>query len=89
MTARIQEAIFYGTVPLFIKEYGNETIKKYAGKYYKLLKVNNREDVKHVIKLFKQDLLLRKEVIQYMRKHLRFMDSKFFIDDVEELLGVN
>lgn len=88
MTARIQEAIFYGTVPLFIKEYGNKTIKKYAGEYYKLLKVKNKEDVINVINLLKKDLLLRKKIIQYMRKHLRFMDSKFFIDDIEELIGV-
>lgn len=89
MTARIQEAVFYGTVPLFIKEYGNETIRKYAGKYYKLLKVSSREDVKEVIKLFRENLLLRKEVIQYIRKNLRFMDCKFFIDDIEELLKIN
>jgi len=89
MTARIQESVFYGLVPLFIKEYGNDTIKQYAGKYWKLLKVKSRDDVKNVIQLLKNDLQLRKEIIQYLRKHLRFMDSKFFINDIEELLGVN
>lgn len=88
MTARIQEAIFYGTVPLFIKEYGNETIKQYAGKYHKFLKVKSSNDVLKIINIFKNDPNLRKEVIRYLRKHLRFMDSKFFINDIEQLLGI-
>ena len=30
MTARIIEAVFYGCVPLFIREYGDNTIRKWC-----------------------------------------------------------
>lgn len=86
MTARVQEAVFYGTVPLFIEEYGKEVINKYAGKYAELLTVTSKDDVKNKINMFKNDITLRNSVIMYMRKHLRFMDSKFFVNDIEELI---
>ena len=86
MTARIQEAIFYGTVPLFISEYGQSTILTYAGKYADLLTVYNQEDVSEVVEEFKRNPELRKEIILYLRKHLRFMDSKFFVNDIESLV---
>ena len=86
MTARIQEAVFYGTVPLFIQEYGSNTIYTYAGKYANLLTVYNKEDVQRRIDEFKRDPQLRKEIIMYLRKHLRFMDSKFFVNDINELI---
>lgn len=88
MTARIQEAVFYGTVPFFIKEYGEEVIKKYAGKYYKLLTIDSQKEVKMKIEVLSVSPQLRKEIIQYLRKHLRFMDCKFFVDDIQELIGV-
>ena len=53
MTARIIEAIFYGTLPLFINEYGFDTIYEYAGKYSTILTVHNKHDVKNVIEYFK------------------------------------
>lgn len=86
MTARIQEAIFYGTVPLFIREYGQSTIYTYAGKYANLLTVYNKEDVSRVVEDLKRNPELRKNVILYLRKHLRFMDSKFFVNDIESLV---
>ena len=86
MTARIQEAIFYGTVPLFIKEYGPATIYTYAGKYSNFLTVNNKDDVSRVVEDLKRHPELRKEIILYLRKHLRFMDSKFFVNDIENLI---
>lgn len=86
MTARIIEAIFYGTVPLFIEEYGKETIQEYAGKYAEFLTVKDKEDVKMIIKVLNNDLQVRKNVIQYLRRHLRFMDCKFFINDVKSLV---
>ena len=86
MTARIQEAIFYGTVPLFISEYGESTILTYAGKYADILIVYNQEDVSEVVEEFKRHPELRKEIILYLRKHLRFMDSKFFVNDIESLV---
>ena len=86
MTARIQEAIFYGTVPLFIREYGPATIITYAGKYSNFLTVNNKDDVSRVVEDLKRHPELRKEIILYLRKHLRFMDSKFFVNDIENLI---
>ena len=35
---------------------------------------------------FKRNPELRKNVIKYLRKHLRFMDSKFFVNDIKELV---
>jgi hypothetical protein len=89
MTARIQEAVFYGTVPLFIEEYGDETINTYAGKYANMLTVRSTEDVIKRVKLFEHDTILRREVITYLRKHLRFMDCKFFVNDIETLIYGN
>ncbi len=86
MTARIQEAVFYGTVPLFMEEYGEGTIAEYAGKYAKYLTVKNKDEVKAKAEELKKDVVLRANIIHYLRHHLRFMDSKFFIDDVEKLV---
>ena len=89
MTARLIEAIFYGTVPLFIKEYGENVIRQYCGKLYSFLIVNNSKDVENTIRILKNDIILRYDIIKYLRKHLRFMDCKFFIDDIQELIGVH
>ena len=86
MTARIQEAVFYGTVPFFIEEYGKDVINTYAGKYADFLTVVDKSDLNNKIIILKQNPELRKDIIEYMRKHLRFMDSKFFINDIEELI---
>lgn len=86
MTARIQEAVFYGTVPLFITEYGSEVINKYAGKYADMLTVESSEDVESLVETFKKSPELRKDIIMYLRRHLRFMDCKFFINDIEYLV---
>jgi hypothetical protein len=86
MTARIQEAVFYGTVPFFIEEYGKDVINTYAGKYANFLTVVDKSDLNNKIIILKQNPELRKDIIEYMRKHLRFMDSKFFINDIEEII---
>jgi hypothetical protein len=86
MTARIQEAVFYGTVPLFIEEYEGYTIRTYAGAYSELLTVRDKDEVKLKINMLKESPKLRRTIIEYLRKHLRFMDSKFFVVDVEKLL---
>ena len=86
MTARLIESVFYGTVPLFPEEFGNEVIQKYAGKYWEMLKVKNKDEVSFKSGLFRSNTNLRKEIILYLRKHLRFMDSKFFINDIEDLI---
>lgn len=89
MTARIIEAVFYGCVPFFIEEYGDETIMEYAGKYAGFLKVSSKEELKFKLNELKQNINFRNEIIMYLRKHLRFMDCKFFIDDVEKLLEIS
>lgn len=82
MTARLIEAVFYGTVPLFIEEYGEETIRKFAGDYASLLTVKSKRDVTITAQLFKTNNELRKEIITYLRKHLQFMDAKYFVGEL-------
>lgn len=86
MTARIQEAVFYGTVPLFMEDYGEGTISEYAGKYAKYLTVKDKDEVAAKAAELKKDVILRADIIKYLRHHLRFMDSKFFVDDMENLV---
>jgi hypothetical protein len=86
MTARIIESVFYGCIPLFIREYGSLIIKEYTGIYDELLTVKNKEEVDTKVEYLKNNLQERKEVIQYLRRHLSFMDCKFFVRDVLELL---
>ena len=86
MTARIIEAVFYGTVPLFIKEYGQGTIMEYAGKYAEALYVHSKDEVKEKVNILKNNMKLRKDIIEYLREHLRFMDCKFFVNDVLNLV---
>ncbi len=82
MTARIIEAIFYGAVPLFISEYGKDLIATYAGKYQNLLTVEHRRDVRSKVLYFEKFPQERVKILEYLREHLRFMDCKFFVDDV-------
>lgn len=86
MTARIVESIFYGCVPLFMKEYGEKTIMQYAGRYADFLCVKSKEDVKERVLFLKENPKYRKEIIEYLRIHLRFMDCKFFVKDLEEMV---
>lgn len=81
MTARIIEAIFYGTVPLFIEEYGTDCIFEYAGVYANMLTVKSKGDVIDIVYKLKYNSLLRQNIIYYLRKRLaEFMDVKFFVD---------
>lgn len=84
MTARILEAIFYGSVPLFIEEYGKETIEKYAGKLAPYLTVKNKADVIDLVYALEDDKL-RIGSIEYLRKHLEFMDVKNFVNKIYEV----
>jgi hypothetical protein len=86
MTARIIEAIFYGCIPLFIEEYGEECIKKYAGDLANDLTVHSKADVIDLIYHFKEHKDTRKEYIKYLRRHLNFMDVKNFVNKIEEVL---
>ena len=56
MTARIIEAVFYGCVPLFIEEYGEDCIKKYAGIYSQDLTVSTKSDIINIV--YYQPLIL-------------------------------
>lgn len=88
MTARILESIFYGTVPLFIEEYGKTIISDFAGKYAEYLTVSSKDDVKQRV------MELRKKangrwinvIIKYLRDYLKFMDVKNFVDTIEGVL---
>ena len=86
MTARLIEAVFYGVVPLFISEYGEDTIKKYAGEYAGFLTVDGKSDVDTIIRYLRLNPDVRLKVIEYLRNHLRFMDVSHFVDDVESLI---
>lgn len=85
MTARILEAIFYGSVPLFIEEYGEETIEKYAGKLAYSLTVKNKADVIDCIYAL-EDERLRVGAIKYLREHLKFMDVENFVNMIYEVM---
>ncbi len=86
MTARIIEAIFYGTIPLFIQEYGFDTIHEYAGKYSMILTVHNKQDVINAITQIKQSSTEYNDIIQYLRDRLSKMDATYFINVLEEYL---
>lgn len=86
MTARIIEAIFYGCVPIFIAEYGEQTIKKYAGFFADALTARNKNDVVKIVDYLNNNILLRQVIIEYMRNRLAFMDASNFVKDVLELV---
>ena len=85
MTARIIESVFYGSIPLFIEEYGEETIEEFAGKYAKLLTVRSKKDVVNCCNFFKVNRGIREYVINYLRNRLRKMDSKYFVEKLKEV----
>ena len=81
MTARLIEAIFYGTVPLFIEEYGKDTIEFFAGRYADLLTVSSKADIIDRIYYFKYNMQERRKIIHYLRRHLAtFMDVDNFVN---------
>ena len=87
MTARLLEAVFYGTVPFFISEYGEETIAEYAGKYANFLTVNSSDELKDKIEMIKKMPSIRSTLLIYLRAHLKFMSSDNFVQDVLRLVG--
>ena len=84
MTARLLESIFYGSVPLFIEEYGKDVIEEFAGDYADILTVKDKQDVKDKIDMFKQQSKLFLDVINYLRRRLKFMDVKYFVNILME-----
>ena len=87
MTARILEAIFYGCVPLFIEEYGEDVIDLYTGCFANELTVKNVEDVIKKTKRFKEDVSFRNKVISYLRTYLSFMDVSSFTRNVYNVIS--
>lgn len=88
MTARIIEAVFYGTVPLFAEEYGEDLIKKYAGeKYAELLTIRSADDVIEKVDYFREYPEVHELVIRTLRINLKFMDVSNFVDSLLELAG--
>ena len=83
MTARIIEALFYCSVPLFIEEYGDELIEQFAGGASGYLTVRSVDDVvKKSNELF-TNYTMRCTIINNMRERVRkFMDVKFFVDEL-------
>lgn len=85
MTARIVEALFYGSVPLFIEEYGDKLIEKFAGGAAKYLTVRSVDDVKKKSSELFTNCVMRCTIINNMRERLeKFMDVRLFVD---KLLG--
>ena len=80
MTARIIEAVFYGCVPLFIEEYGDACIKKYAGIYSQYLTVSSKSDIINIVYYLRYNDSYRRHILSYLREHLKFMDVKHFVD---------
>lgn len=87
MTARLLEAVFYGCLPLFMEEYGKDTIEEYAGSLADMLTVGSAEDVRNKVELFSACPSLRKEVILSLANRLKFMDVQYFANDVECLVA--
>ena len=88
MTARLIEAIFYGTIPLFIEEYGVDTIKEFAGKYAEFLTVKSAKDVVDKINYFKCHPEEYINIIKYLRDYLRKMDVSNFVNALNEVILV-
>lgn len=83
MTARVVEALFYCSVPLFIEEYGDELIKTFAGGAAKYLTVRSADDVKKKSSELFTNYVMRCTIINNMRERVeKFMDVRFFVDEL-------
>ena len=88
MTARILEAVFYGCVPFFAEEYGDDVISKYAGMFSNLLKVRSAEELMTKTGMLEEDRELANHVLCYLVSHLSFMSSDKFVEVLEENCNV-
>ena len=72
---------------MFIEEYGEECIRRYAGVYSSLLTVGSKSDVIEGTMMFKYNKDLRSNVIYYLRERLAgFMDVRYFVDDIHKVV---
>ena len=88
MTARILEAVFYGCVPFFAEEYGDDVIHKYAGMFSNLLKVRSAEELMTKTRILEEDRELAYRVLCYLVSHLGFMTSDKFVQTLKENCNV-
>lgn len=84
MTARILEAVFYGCIPFFAEEYGDNVIYKYAGMFSNLLKVRSAEELMTKTRMLEEDRELAHHVLCYLVSRLEFMSSDKFVETLEE-----
>lgn len=84
MTTRILEAVFYGCIPFFAEEYGNNAIRKYAGTFSNLLKVRSAEELTTKTRMLEEDRELAFHVLCCLVSHLSFMSSDKFVKILEE-----
>jgi hypothetical protein len=85
VTARIIESVFYNCIPLFIEEYGDDVITRYAGAFKDFLTVRSDEDIIDRYTRLKQQPTLHLDILNYLKKRLRFMDVVYFVDELEKL----
>ena len=71
MTARLLEAAFYGTVPLFIEEYGDSYIKELVGPLAHLLTVRSEEQVVNMMNDFAINPQGKVWVVNSIREELK------------------
>lgn len=84
MTARILEAVFYGCVPFFAEEYGDNAINTYAGAFGNFLKVRSAEELMTKTRMLEDDKEFAYRVLCYLVSHLEFMSSDKFVKTMEE-----
>lgn len=90
VTARLLEAVFYGCLPLFIEEFSSDVLVKYVPLYLKRhIIVHDKKDIESLSNYLLKHQDERKEMIYEMRKHLEFMDAKYFVRRVMWLLRMN
>lgn len=86
VTARVLEALFYGSVPLFIEEFSDNVISTFCGMYNSLLVVKDKNDVKAKCEYFRSRPEEREKVVKYMQHRLKFMDAKYFVQLVSGIV---
>ena len=84
MTARILEAVFYGCIPFFAEEYGDNVIDTYAGAFSNFLKVRSAEELMTKTRMLEDDREFAYRVLCYLVSHLEFMNSDKFVEILEE-----
>lgn len=85
MTARVLEALYYGCMPLFPIDYGEDVIERYAGNRKKFLTVRDSNDVEQMVRFFAKNNSIRNDTIKYLRNRLGFMDKQYIVNDITNI----